>query len=186
MSLTHTVPQHSRNVRRVSNRIKNSTKPTFIRPNPNFYRCPQCGAFLVTMAIRDATSPITCCGKTLVALRVNDTTTTDALAQQHQPLMTISGGFESNTLSVTVGNPAHPMTADHYLEWIFIYTFQGGQFKYLPPGAPPEATFALAGNDAYVYCDRPICKGKQCKFNCKRGFSAYTWCNQHGLWRYTF
>ncbi|NDO83673.1 desulfoferrodoxin [Citrobacter sp. NCU1] len=183
MSFNHIATERSRALRRTSTRIKNSTKPTFTHRVPTFYHCPQCGEFLVTMGKNDAMSHITCCGNVLSALMVHEST--DILAQQHQPMIRISGGFESNALFVTVGSPPHPMASDHRLEWIFIYTFQGGQFKLLPLDTPPEATFALASSDAYVYCDRPICKGKQCKFNCKRGFTAYTWCNQHGLWRYT-
>ncbi|HFZ8993977.1 TPA: desulfoferrodoxin family protein [Citrobacter freundii] len=184
MHFTPVASERSRALHRTSTRIKNSTKPTFIHQMPTFYRCPQCGEFFARIGKHGAEHRISCCGQELTALIVH--AADDALAQQHLPFMTISGGFEANTLSVTVGTPPHPMEPDHHLEWIFVYTFQGGQFKFLQPNALPEATFALAGEDAYVYCDRPVCKGRQCKFNCKRGFVAYTWCNQHGLWQYAF
>lgn len=169
---------------RTSTRIKNSTKPSFLQSEPTFYHCPGCGQFLVTINTGFDSPQIQCCGATLSALIAHSAS--DALAEQHLPMMTISGGFEANTLRVNVGDSPHPMTQEHQLTWIYIYTFEGGQFKFLRPGDEPEATFALAGNDAYVYCDRPVCKGNKCKFNCKRGFTAYSWCNQHGLWRHAF
>ena len=169
---------------KTSTRIKNSTKPSFIQREPTFYRCPQCGQVFVTVNTRSDDTQIHCCGTALSALIAH--TASDALAEQHLPLMTISGGFESNTLTVNVGASPHPMEENHRLEWIYIYTFEGGQFKFLRPADLPEATFALAGNDAYVYCDRPVCKGNKCKFNCKRGFTAWCWCNQHGLWKVSF
>lgn len=169
---------------KTSTRIKNSTKPSFIQPEPTFYRCPQCGQVLVTVNTHNDSTQIHCCGRALSALLAH--TASDALAEQHLPLMTISGGFESNTLTVNVGASPHPMEENHRLDWIYLYTFEGGQFKFLRPADLPEARFALAGSDAYVYCDRPVCKGSKCKFNCKRGFTAWCWCNQHGLWKVSF
>jgi len=169
---------------KTSTRIKNSTKPSFIQREPTFYRCPQCGQVFVTVNTRSDDTQIHCCGTALSALIAH--TASDALAEQHLPLMTISGGFESNTLTVNVGASPHPMEESHHLDWIYLYTFEGGQFKFLRPTDLPEARFALAGNDAYVYCDRPVCKGSKCKFNCKRGFTAWCWCNQHGLWKVSF
>lgn len=169
---------------RTSTRIKNSTKPWFIQHEPIFYHCSHCGQFLVQVGNNNATMQLYCCGEEIPALIPQNIDS--LLATEHLPQMTISGGFESNTLSVNVGSSPHPMTQEHHLTWIYIYTFQGGQFKFLQPGDMPEATFALAEKDAYVYCDRPVCKGSKCKFNCKRGFTAYCWCNQHGLWKISF
>lgn len=169
---------------KTSTRIKNSTKPSFIERAPIFYRCPDCGQFLVSISAGNEGTTIQCCGNTLSVLIAHDAS--DALAEEHLPVMVISGGFESNTLTVNVGASPHPMEPEHNLAWIYIYTFQGGQFTFLRPGELPVATFALAGNDAYVYCDRPVCKGNRCKFNCKRGFTAWCWCNQHGLWKQSF
>lgn len=166
---------------KTSTRIKNSTKPSFIQREPTFYHCLCCGQFLVTIGSGSESTTMQCCGHTLSALAAHDAS--DALAEEHLPMMTISGGFDSNALTVNVGASPHPMEAAHHLAWIYIYTFQGGQFTFLLPGELPEATFALAGKDAYVYCDRPVCKGNRCKFSCKRGFTAYCWCNQHGLWK---
>jgi superoxide reductase len=169
---------------KTSTRIKNSTKPSFIQREPTFYHCSSCGQFHVSLNSGNPCATIQCCGSNLPALTAYSAS--DAQAEQHLPLMEISGGFESNTLTVKVGASPHPMETEHHLAWIYIYTFQGGQFKFLQPGDSPEAIFALSGKDAYVYCDRPVCKGNRCKFNCKRGFTAFSWCNQHGLWKCSF
>lgn len=185
MLIKNSVPGRTQPALKTSTRIKNSTKPSFIQREPTFFHCPHCGQFLVAMSTHGSEAQIRCCGETLSAL-VPQGASDDVRAEEHLPLMTISGGFESNTLTVNVGATPHPMTEDHRLLWIYVYTFEGGQFKFLKPGDLPEATFALAGKDAYVYCDRPVCKGSRCKFNCKRGFTAYSWCNQDGLWKHSF
>ncbi|MCZ9147238.1 desulfoferrodoxin family protein [Escherichia albertii] len=171
---------------KVSTRIKNSTKPAFIQREPVFYHCSHCGQFFIQPGNNNNEMQHRCCSETMEILHAKNTDTDTPLAKEHRPQMTISGGFESNTLSVCTGMPPHSMTEEHHLAWIYIYTFQGGQFKFLQPGDIPEATFALAEKDAYVYCDRRLCKGSKCKFNCKRGFTAYCWCNQHGLWKLTY
>ena len=47
----------------------------------------------------------------------------------------------------------------------------------------PVVTFAMADEDAFVYCDRPICKivKAHCMFQCKQGLVIYVYCNVHVL-----
>ncbi|WJV61131.1 desulfoferrodoxin family protein [Pectobacteriaceae bacterium CE70] len=165
-------------------RIRNSTKPGFIVPEPIFYRCGQCRRLVVQTTLSEAATPVSCCGTPMSQLVAQEADS--SLAGIHRITMVVSGGFDSNALSVTVGEPPHPMETGHYLEWIYLYTFQGGQIKFMLPGDLPSALFSLAEKDAYVYCDRAVCKGKRCKFNCKRGFCAFCYCSQHGLWRSAF
>lgn len=174
----------NRPAHKISTRIANSSKPTFAVAEPVFYRCPRCARLFVQTRAGDGAALLRCCGETLYPLTPRDAA--DQEAARHLPVMVVSGGFESNALAVSVGEPPHPMTPEHHLEWIYLYTFQGGQLKFLAPGEPAAATFALAEKDAYVYCDRPVCKGSRCKFNCKRGFTAYAYCNRHGLWSARF
>jgi len=107
------------------------------------------------------------------------------LAAEHRPHLVVTGGFDANQIQVKVGEPPHPMNATHAVEWIYLHTFQGGQIKFINGLTTPTATFALADEDAYVFCDRPVCLGRRCKFNCKKGFTAYAYCNRDGLWRTT-
>ena len=85
--------------------------------------------------------------------------TTDGAAEKHVPVYTVEG----NTVTVKVGSAAHPMQADHHIEWIAIETETGNQRKELKSGDKPEATFALV----------PADKVK----------SVYEYCNLHGLWK---
>lgn len=162
-----------------SMRHKNSTKPSFYTPEPQFYLCEHCQRLTIDVAANRTSQRLDCCGRTMKHLLAQ---TPDGA---HHLTLTIRGGFESNSLSVTVGQPAHPMTLQHHIAWMYLHTFQGGQLKFMVPGEESTAMFALADKDAYVYCDRAVCKGRDCKFNCKRGFCVWVYCNQHGLWHYS-
>ena len=84
--------------------------------------------------------------------------TTDAAQEKHVPVITVKG----SEVHVAVGSVAHPMEADHYIQWIAIETEQGVQRKTLKPGEKPEASFALTSGDKLI--------------------AAYEYCNKHGLW----
>ena len=57
-------------------------------------------------------------------------------------------------------------------------TFTGGQIKYLN-SSKKSVIFALADEDAYVYCDENPCL--ECTFRCKRGFEIYAYFKLIGL-----
>ena len=63
---------------------------------------------------------------------------------------------------VKVGDVAHPMQDDHYIEWIALETPSGNQRKPLKPGDEPKVCFR-------------ICDGDEVK-------KAYAYCNLHSLW----
>ena len=119
-----------------------------------FYRCAKCGKIIGM--IQSSPCPTMCCGEAMEALEPN---TTDAAQEKHVPVITIAG----NTITVEVGSAAHPMLAEHYIQWIALETKEGMQRKELTPEAAPKAVFALADGDAAV--------------------SAYAYCNLHGLWK---
>ena len=95
----------------------------------------------------------------------------------------VFGGFENSSVRITVDRGNHPMQPEHRIEWIYLRTYQGGQLKYLPEKSRSAAHFSFADEDAYVYCDREICRmGREhCQFECKRGMTAYAFCSVHGL-----
>ena len=119
-----------------------------------FYRCAKCGKIIGM--IQSSPCPTMCCGEAMEALEPN---TTDAAQEKHVPVITIAG----NTITVEVGSAAHPMLAEHYIQWIALETKEGMQRKELAPEAAPKAVFALADGDAAV--------------------NAYAYCNLHGLWK---
>ena len=119
-----------------------------------FYQCTLCKK--IVGMIQNSACPTKCCGESMVELVPN---TTDAAVEKHVPEVKIEG----NIVTVTVGSTAHPMTAEHYIQWIALETKQGAQRKPLSPEAAPTVTFALVDGDEAV--------------------AAYAYCNLHGLWK---
>ena len=125
-----------------------------IRMEQKFLSCGNCEN-IITM-IKDAGVPVMCCGEVMKEIIPG---TVEASSEKHIPVYTKEG----NLVKVRVGSLEHPMLPEHYIEWIFLQTKQGNQWKMLQPGDQPEACFALC--DA----DEPV--------------AVYAYCNLHGLWR---
>ena len=119
-----------------------------------FYKCKHCGNIIAV--VKASGAPISCCGEKMTEIVPG---TADAAVEKHVPVVEIKAG----KVIVTVGEVAHPMAPEHYIEWIAISTDQGNQRKRLEPGDEPKACFAL-------------CDGE--KFE-----AAYAYCNLHGLWK---
>ena len=117
-----------------------------------FLICEHCGN-LVGM-VKDAGVPIICCGQKMTELIPGSV---EASAEKHIPAITLEG----STLKVNVGSVDHPMLPEHYIEWVYLLTENGGQRKALKPGQEPKAVFALKDDKA---------------------LAAYAYCNLHGLW----
>jgi len=96
-----------------------------------------------------------CCGEKMEYL---DPNTVDASGEKHLPVVTV----KDNVVTVDIGSVAHPMVEEHYIEWVYLQTAQGGQRKNLKPGDAPQVTFALCNDEAVA---------------------AYAYCNLHGLWK---
>ncbi len=119
-----------------------------------FYLCEHCGN--IVTKIRDAGVPLVCCGQKMKELIPG---TADASAEKHVPVYQVEG----NLVTVQVGSAEHPMLPEHYIEWIFLLTRQGSQYKALHPSDRPSACFFL-------------CEGDKVE-------AVYAYCNLHGLWR---
>ncbi len=118
-----------------------------------FFVCKTCGN-LVGM-IHASGAPMTCCGQHMTELVAN---TVDASQEKHVPKITVEGDL----VTVEVGAVAHPMVAEHFIEWVYLMTKRGGQRKALNPGEAPKAVFVLKD-------DSPV--------------AAYAYCNLHSLWK---
>ena len=118
------------------------------------YRCKHCGQMVA--AIEKKGCPIMCCGEAMEELVPG---TTDAAVEKHVPVYEVEG----NLVKVRVGEVAHPMTEDHYIQWVLLKTKQGNQRKPLRPGEAPEVVFA-------------ICEGDEVE-------AVLAYCNLHGLWK---
>ena len=119
-----------------------------------FYRCRHCGN-IITYSHASGMK-VVCCGEEMQELVPN---TTDAAQEKHVPVVLVEG----NKVTVKVGSVPHPMTKEHYIEFIVLKTQYGEQRKYLMPDDAPEACFMLCGGDKVE--------------------TAYEYCNLHGLWK---
>ncbi len=119
-----------------------------------FFICRKCGQSMMTLQSGKCTPH--CCGAEMEELTAN---TTDAAQEKHVPVVSVEG----RKVLVKVGSAAHPMTEAHYIQWIYLRTKNGGQYRLLTPTDAPEAVFELSEGDAPV--------------------AAYEYCNLHGLWK---
>lgn len=117
-----------------------------------FYICEHCGNIIGM--VKDKGVPVMCCGQKMKALVPN---TVEASGEKHIPAVTVEG----NVLKVNVGSVNHPMAEEHFIEWVYVETENGGMRKNLKPGQEPNVTFAL-GED--------------------KAIAVYAYCNLHGLW----
>ncbi|MCK5784100.1 MAG: desulfoferrodoxin [Desulfobacterales bacterium] len=109
------------------------------------YKCEVCGNIIESL--HGGKGPLTCCKQPMV-LQVENTI--DAAKEKHVPVIEkIDGGVK-----VKVGEVAHPMTDDHYIEWIEILADGKSYIRFLNPGDVPEATFKIDADQvtAREYC----------------------------------
>ena len=116
------------------------------------YKCQLCGN--IVEVVHAAAGQLVCCNQPMTLLAEN---TTDAATEKHVPVVELVDG---NT-KVTVGSVTHPMTDDHYIEWIELLIGDRVFRTYLSPGDSPEAVFEVVAE----------------------GTVAREYCNLHGLWR---
>ena len=121
---------------------------------PKFFKCAHCGQ-IITL-VKATGVPVICCGEKMGELVPN---TVDAAKEKHVPVYEVKDGV----VNVTVGSVEHPMTAEHYIEFIVLATKNGVQRKDLTPGDAPKAAFALVAGDEVE--------------------GVYAYCNLHGLWK---
>ena len=118
-----------------------------------FFKCSHCGNIIAM--VEDKGVPVMCCGKKMTEIIPGSV---DASVEKHVPVFTVDG----TKVYVVVGSVEHPMTEEHYIEWISIQTKQGNQRKCLTPSDKPAACFS-------------ICDGDEVE-------AVYAYCNLHGLW----
>ena len=99
-----------------------------------FYVCEHCGN-IITYA-KDAGVPVMCCGQKMVELVPG---TTDAAVEKHVPVIKAEG----QKVVVEVGGVAHPMIAEHYIEWIVLETEKGCQKVDLKTGRSSKSRICI-------------------------------------------
>ena len=118
------------------------------------YKCEICGNVIEML---DNKGPaIQCCGEDMTELTEN---TVDAAKEKHVPLVEMT----ETGMKVSVGSVLHPMTDEHWIQWIEVIGEKGISRKYLNPGDEPVVEFN--------------CGGK-----CSTAPKVRELCNLHGLW----
>ena len=111
------------------------------------YKCEICGN--IVEVVHEGGGVLICCGEPMKLQKEN---TVDASLEKHVPII--------NGKKVKVGSSPHPMTAEHYIEWIEATSETGETAKiFLKLDLKPEAKFSF----------KPV--------------SARAYCNLHGLWK---
>lgn len=121
-----------------------------------FYLCKHCGNVVVKAV--DKKPPISCCGEKMVELIPGSV---DASQEKHVPAVTV----KCKKVTVNVGEVLHPMTPEHYINFVAVETTNGVHVKNFTPEDAPEAVFSLADGEKLV--------------------NVYAYCNLHGLWKYS-
>ncbi len=117
------------------------------------YKCEVCGNIIEVL--HGGVGELVCCKEPMKLYVAN---TVDAAREKHVPVMekTATG------VKVRIGSVPHPMTEEHYIEWIEVLAGEKVYRRFLKPGEAPQASFEI--NPAEVTIAR-----------------AY--CNLHGLWQ---
>lgn len=131
-------------------------KPRRTRKDIEIYHCTECGGYLTGWT--DTHMLPKCCEKEMEAVSF---VPNEELDRSLQLDYKIRGSLNNNCIVVTWGK-VKP-------EWILLESFRGSQFFYVENSF--KEVFALAGTDAYAYCDKDPCA--ECSFRCKRGFIIY-------------
>lgn len=137
-------------------------KPQAQCPEVDIYVCPECGRSYQALGYDRHAAP-ECCGKPAQHLApVSEENFPEGFGVSYR----IVGGLDYDAVKISWRCP-EGSTPD----WVLLKTFTGSYIRYLVPGKKAPMTFALADEDAYVYCDKKICE--RCTFRCKLGFVVY-------------
>jgi superoxide reductase len=117
------------------------------------YKCEICGN--IVEIVHTGGGSLVCCNEEMKLLEGK---TDDSANEKHVPYIqkTMSG------ILVKIGqNQDHPMTEEHYIEWIQVIADGVAYRKFLKPGNKPEAEFSIEADNVI----------------------AREYCNVHGLWK---
>lgn len=113
-----------------------------------FYRCSICGNIAIKLV--DSGVPMVCCGKPMTELTAN---TTEAATEKHIPVVETSKGM----VNVKIGEVPHPMTPEHFIQFVVLKTNKRVQVQELYPNDAPETKFSVASDEkvekVYAYCN---------------------------------
>jgi len=97
---------------------------------------------------------LVCCDNSMTLMSANSK---DAAMEKHVPVIDV----QDKGICVTVGEVAHPMLDEHYIEWIQLIAGSEVYTHYLNPGDEPTVFFPVMPSS----------------------FEVREYCNLHGLWK---
>ncbi len=119
------------------------------------YKCAHSNLSVEILTESDECFKLECCGEEMVLMEEK---TADSTVEKHVPLLSANG----EGVKVVVGSTLHPMTEEHYIQWIEVVNGPWVNRKYLKPGDAPEAEFFVPMSDK---------------------LEVRSYCNIHGLWK---
>lgn len=118
------------------------------------YKCEVCGNIIEVL--HEGMGELHCCGQPMKLMLEN---TVDASYEKHVPV----GERDDSILTVKVGSASHPMTEEHYIQWIEVLVGNKAYREFLKSGQDPQASFSIeTGGEPVVLRE---------------------YCNLHGLWK---
>lgn len=113
-------------------------------------KCDECGSIIQVFVDGDEDA----CNAHMLKIPVQ---TEGEKSPKHKPVVEIDG----DKVTVKVGEAAHPMDDDHYIQFLVVEAGNEQYAKCFKPGDVAEATFIIPEANDIV---------------------ALAFCNQHGLW----
>ncbi len=120
-----------------------------------YYLCEICGNLVELIKIGGG--ELVCCGEPMKELVPK---LKEEGNEKHLPVIIREG----SKVIVKIGSIEHPMTKEHYIEWVSIFYNNKHQRIKLDPTSKPEVTFDVEDF---------------------KTMEIYSYCNIHGLWKTT-
>lgn len=116
------------------------------------YKCSICGNIVAVLHVGGG--ELACCNAPMKLMKEG---ATDGAMEKHVPVIEKT----ANGYKVKVGSVAHPMTEEHWIEWVELIADGKSYRQFLKPGQAPEAEFCIQAAKV----------------------TAREYCNLHGLWK---
>ena len=108
------------------------------------YKCGVCGN--IVEVLHEAGGELVCCGKPMTLM--SEQTSSEEQGKQEKHVPVIEG------MKVKVGSVEHPMTKEHYIEWIEVMEKNNGCVRiFLRPEEKPEIEVNFEIEKARAYCN---------------------------------
>ena len=117
------------------------------------YKCKSCDN--IVEVLNAGGGALSCCGQDMIQMTEN---TVDAAKEKHVPVLEET----ADGYTIKVGSVAHPMTEEHYIQWVELIMGPKVYREFLQPGQEPQASFKIDKKE------KPV---------------AREYCNLHGLWK---